>query len=188
MNFLNKLEEALLAFLLMAMTALTFANVVARYAFNDNILWVLEATVFLFAWMVLLGACYAVKKNLHIGIDVLAGKLSARAHYIVTLLASIVCILFAILLFVGSWNYWYPFVSERAWLEVNDIPMLDALRFLEPWLNDNEAYDKLPVFIPYAILPLSTALLTWRFCQAAWNIFHHRQPGLIATYTSDTTP
>ncbi len=43
------------------MTLITFANVIARFGFNSNILWALEATVFLFAWLVLLGASYAVK-------------------------------------------------------------------------------------------------------------------------------
>ena len=48
------------------MTLITFANVVARYVFNSNILWALEGTVFLFAWLVLLGASYAVKIGAHI--------------------------------------------------------------------------------------------------------------------------
>ena len=48
---------------------ITFANVIARYAFNANILWALELTVFLFAWLVLLGASYAVKKGAHLGVD-----------------------------------------------------------------------------------------------------------------------
>lgn len=55
------IEESLIAFFLGAMTLLTFANVVFRYAFNGNILWALELTVFMFAWMVLVGASYGVK-------------------------------------------------------------------------------------------------------------------------------
>ncbi|MEZ5739852.1 MAG: TRAP transporter small permease subunit [Burkholderiaceae bacterium] len=50
---------------------------IARYVFNDNILWHLEVTVFLFAWLVLLGASYSVKHNLHIGVDVLVRPLPA---------------------------------------------------------------------------------------------------------------
>ena len=55
-NVTDAIEETLIAFFLGAMTLLTFANVVFRYAFNDNILWALELTVFMFAWMVLVGA------------------------------------------------------------------------------------------------------------------------------------
>lgn len=57
----DAIEETLIAFFLGAMTMLTFANVVFRYVFNDNILWALELTVFMFAWMVLVGASYGVK-------------------------------------------------------------------------------------------------------------------------------
>jgi C4-dicarboxylate transporter DctQ subunit len=45
----DQLEETLIAIFLGLMTVITFANVIARYVFNDNILWAVEATVFLFA-------------------------------------------------------------------------------------------------------------------------------------------
>ena len=67
-SFVDQIEEKLIAVILGLMTALTFANVVARYMFNTNILWALEMTVFLFAWLVLLGAAYAVKKGAHLGV------------------------------------------------------------------------------------------------------------------------
>ena len=57
---INAVEETLIAAILGAMTLVTFANVVARYVFNSNILWALEVTSFLFAWLVLLGASYCV--------------------------------------------------------------------------------------------------------------------------------
>ncbi|MYG28385.1 MAG: TRAP transporter small permease subunit, partial [Boseongicola sp. SB0677_bin_26] len=59
-NWTDAIEETLIAALLGLMTLLTFANVVARYVFNSNILWALELTVFAFGWLVLLGASYAV--------------------------------------------------------------------------------------------------------------------------------
>ena len=58
----DRLEENLIAIFMGLMTLITFANVIARYVFNSNILWALEATVFLFAWLVLLGVSYGVKK------------------------------------------------------------------------------------------------------------------------------
>jgi C4-dicarboxylate transporter DctQ subunit len=68
---LDRIEETAIALILGSMTLLTFANVVARYVFNSNIFFALELTVFLFAWLVLLGASYAVKKTLHLGVDAL---------------------------------------------------------------------------------------------------------------------
>jgi len=68
-SFIDTIEETVIAFLLGMMTIVTFANVVARYVFNSNILWALELTVFMFAWLVLLGTSYAVKKTAHLGVD-----------------------------------------------------------------------------------------------------------------------
>lgn len=184
-RFSDALEEALTALLLGAMTAITFANVVARYVFNDNILWALETTVFLFAWMVLLGACYGVKKCLHLGVDILVLRLRPGARRIFGLTSVAACLTFAALLLVGSWDYWYPFASKRAFLEVNDVPMPGFLQFLADWMNDGEAYEKMPKFIPYAVLPISMALMTWRFLQAGMRILRGDIDMVIAAHESD---
>jgi C4-dicarboxylate transporter DctQ subunit len=181
----NAIEETLIALLLGLMTVVTFANVVARYVFNSNILWALETTVFLFAWMVLLGASYLVKTNAHLGVDALVHALPAGARKGVTLVAAACCIAFAVLLLVGSWNYWSPFIGRLAWYEVQDIPMPDWLRWIEPILNEGEAYEKMPRFIPYVILPLSMALLVFRFLEAAWGVWTDRIELLVASHEAE---
>ena len=67
---------ALISGILGMMALITFANVVARYGFNNNILWALELTVFLFAWLVLLGASYAVRKGSPLGVDIIINMIS----------------------------------------------------------------------------------------------------------------
>ena len=181
-SFIDNIEETAMALLLGAMTVITFANVIARYVFNDNILWALEATVFLFAWLVLLGATYGVKKTLHLGVDIITSALPSAVQRVVALVAVAACLLFCVLLLKGSWDYWWPFATKRAFLEVNDVPMPGFLQFLADWLNAGEAYEKLPRFIPYAILPLSMALLTFRFIQAAWRILTGTQDTLIISH------
>ncbi len=178
-------EETLIAVFLGLMTLITFANVIARYVFNENILWALEATVFLFAWLVLLGASYAVKHSVHIGVDVVVHMMPRKIRKIMNLLAALACICFALLLFKGSWDYWYAFATKRAFLETNDIPMPQFLTFLEDWVNYGEHYEKLPRFIPYAVLPISTALLTFRFVQAGYRIITGRQEMLIASHEGE---
>jgi len=66
-RLIDTIEEQTMVCLLGVMTLITFANVVSRYVFNTNILWALEVTVFLFAWMVILGSSYALKKSAHLG-------------------------------------------------------------------------------------------------------------------------
>lgn len=179
------IEETLMALLLGVMTIITFANVIARYVFNDNILWALEATVFLFAWLVLLGAAYGVKKTLHLGVDLVTGALPKAWRRAVAIVAVLACLAFSLLLLKGGWDYWYPFVTKRAFLETNDIPMPGFLQFLSVWLNEGEAYEKMPRFIPYAILPISMALMTYRFLQVAWRVLKGEQDSLIVSHEAE---
>ncbi len=161
---------------------ITFANVVVRYVFNDNLLWALEATVFLFAWLVLIGVSYCVKKNLHLGVDVAIQMLSKPKRRIMAIIAVAACIAFSLLLLIGSWDYWYPFATKRAFLETEDIPIPDFLQFLAHWLNEGEKYEKLPRFIPYFALPLGMTLLTFRFLQSAWRILKGETDLIIASH------
>ena len=181
----NQIEETLIAVLLALMTLITFANVIARYVFNDNILWALEATVFLFAWLVLLGASHCVKITAHLGVDAVVNLASPELRKALTLLAVVFCVVFGILLLVGSWNYWWKFATTAAFLEVDDIPMPSFLQFLADWMNEGEAYEKLPRFIPYFALPLGMALLVFRFLEAGWRVATGRQTLIIASHEAE---
>jgi len=188
---INEIEETLIALILGLMTIITFANVIARYVFNSNILWALESTVFLFAWLVLLGASYCVKTRAHLGVDVVINLAPTPLRRLLALLAVGACLAFSILLLIGSWNFWAPFaalpmldgtVKDQAWYEVNDVPMLGFLRFIEGPLNQGEAYEKLPRFIPYAALPIGLFLLTLRFAQTAWKVITGQMDMIIASH------
>ncbi|MEP4378549.1 MAG: TRAP transporter small permease [Alphaproteobacteria bacterium] len=184
-RWVNEIEETFIAVILGLMTLVTFANVIARYVFNDNILWALEVTVFLFAWLVLIGASYCVKTTAHLGVDLIINALSPTPRRIMALIAVSACIAFSVLLLIGSWQYWEPFVGKRAWYQVDDIVMPEFLQFLADWLNEGERYDKMPRFIPYFSLPLGIALLTFRFIQAGWRIFTGRQVLVIASHEAE---
>ncbi len=181
----NQIEETLIAVLLALMTLITFANVVARYVFNDNILWALEATVFLFAWLILLGASHCVKITAHMGVDAVANIVSPELRKTMTLLAVVCCIAFSVLLLIGSWNYWWKFATTASFLEVDDIPMPGFLQFFADWMNEGERYEKLPRFIPYFVLPLGMALLLFRFVEAGWRVATGRQTLIIASHEAE---
>lgn len=178
----DTIEETFMAVILAMMTLITFANVVARYVFNSNILWALETTVFLFAWLVLMGASYGIKKRFHIGVDVVVNLLPAKARRICSVFAAVCCLAFAVLMLKGAWDYWYPFVGPQAFYETDDVPMPFFLQFFADWLNEGERYEKLPRFIPYAALPLSMALLVFRLLQATWRIITGQDDMLIVSH------
>ncbi len=199
-SFIDRIEETLIAAILGAMTLITFANVVARYGFNSNILWALELTVFLFAWLVLLGASYAVKKGAHLGVDVIVNMLAPDGRKVLGLISGAVCIAFTFLLLKGAWDYWANFANlpategrwfplgfeenfrEKGWYETNDIPMPGAFAWLKDVFNEGEAYEKIPRFIPYVILPVSMALLLLRFVQATIQIWRGTADRLVASH------
>ncbi|MGH1481816.1 MAG: TRAP transporter small permease [Geminicoccales bacterium] len=184
-GLIDAIEEGLIALILGLMTVITFANVIARYIFNSNILWALETTVFLFAWLVLIGASYCIKTRTHLGVDVILNIVSPATRKTLAIISVICCLAFSILLLIGAWQYWSPFVGKQVWYEVNDIPMPDLLRFIEDAMNEGEAYEKLPRFIPYFALPLGMALITFRFLQAALQVFRGETDRLIASHEAE---
>lgn len=199
-NFIDTLEETLIAGILGAMTIITFANVIARYFFNSNILWALEATVFLFGWLVLLGASYAVKKGVHLGVDAIVNLIGHKPRRIMGLVAAAACLMFSLLFLKGAYDYWAVFADlppstgrwfptgfeekfrSQSFYEVDDIPMIPFLTFLEGWINYDEAYEKLPKVVPYLVLPLSAALLVFRFAQATVRIWNGTDDRLVASH------
>ncbi|MGB1256812.1 MAG: TRAP transporter small permease [Thiolinea sp.] len=185
-SFFDTIEESSIAACLGLMTLITFANVIARYVFNSNILWALELTVFLFAWLVLMGMSYGVKTRFHIGIDVVINLFSPPARRICALAAVLCCIVFSVLLLIGSWQYWYPFITDRAWYETESVPVPEVMQFLSDYfLDEGEKYEKLPRFIPYTALPLGMALLTFRFIQLALDIWTGKTDSIIASHEAE---
>lgn len=181
----DTIEETSIAICIGLMTLVTFANVVARYVFSDNILWAKEITEFLFAWLVLMGMSYGVKKHVHIGVDVVIQHLSPALRKIAALMAVSACLAFAFMMLYGAWHYWLPFATERAWMETEDTPMPDMLQFLADWMNEGERYEKIPRWIPYLALPLGVALLALRFVQQAWYILGGKVDMIIASHEAE---
>jgi C4-dicarboxylate transporter DctQ subunit len=185
-RFINNLEENFIAFILAAMTGLTFANVIARYVFNSNILWALEATVYLFAWLVLFGMSYAVKTSAHLGVDVVVNRQSPGIKKALGLLSVAACLLFAGLLLVGSIEYWWRFFSKMSFLESEDVPFPVIIQSLVGLVENGEAkYENIPRFIPYFILPFGFALMALRFLEVGWMIWTDRKDRVIASHEAE---
>ena len=199
-SFADRIEETLIAGILGMMTVITFANVVTRYGFNENILWALELTVFLFGWLVLLGASYAVKKNAHLGVDIVIDILPPELRRVLGLVAVAVCIAFSFVMLKGAWDYWANFANlpgtegrwfplgfeekyrAKGWYEVEDIPHPAVLGWMETVFNEGEEYEKLPRLLPYAVLPLSMALMLFRFLQAGWALWTGKTDRIVASH------
>jgi len=199
-GIIDQIEETVIAVLLGLMTAVTFANVIARFVFNSNILWALELTVFMFAWLVLLGASYAVKKHIHLGVDAILNMLSPGPRRIMALVAVACCLVFSLLMLKGAYDYWAVFADlpptsgrwfptgfdmtarSQSFYEVQDVPMVGWLSWLEGLINYSDAYEKLPKVVPYLVLPVSMALLVFRFGQVAVAVWRGEVDRIVASH------
>lgn len=147
----NKFEESVLSMLLVSMTILVFAEVIARFVFNHGISWAQELTLIINSWMVLLGASYCVREKAHIGVEFLTDKLSGSLAKWVTAAAIIFCLIYCAIFLYGSIVYVY-----------------------EDYLIDIEL-DDLPIasWIPASALVIGFGLLMMRFLQALYRVIAH---------------
>ena len=198
----HSIEESIIAVLLGLMTIVTFINVVMRYGFNSQLIWGLELTLILFAWLVLFGISYGFKVVSHLGVDAmlnLTGKSTRRG---LGVLATLACILYGVLLLKGAWDYWAPFAGldatsgrwfptgyensrDQGWYELDQVPIPFAQSWLENTFNLGEEYEKLPRLVPYAILPFAMALMLFRLVQNLIRILRGEIDTIIVSHEAE---
>jgi len=196
-------EETAIAILLGSMTMLSFVAVIMRYVFNSSFIWSLEVILILFARLVIFGVSYGFKMTAHLGVDVITNTLAPRTRKITALIAGGVCIVYAFLLLKGSWDFWAPYAAldrtsgrwfptgfeqtrDQAWFVTDQVPPMRWLfGWLEPLINQNEEYEKLPRVVPYLILPLGSALILFRIIQAVIAIARDERTGLIVSHEAE---
>ena len=147
--WLGKLEEMLIALLLALMTLITFAQVIARYVFNDSFVWAVELVGFLFAGLIFFGMAYGVRTGSHIGVDALVKTFPPATARIVGMIAVVACLAYSAILFVGSWQYVAK--MKEIGILAQDLP-------IEQW-------------VPRMVLPIGFALLFWRFLQVLHGLW-----------------
>ena len=146
---LDRLEEYFTAAILATMTLLTFSQVVLRYVFDTGLVWLLEATIYLFSWLVLLGISTGIRTDSHIAVELLTESLSPRAQKVVALVAVGLSLLYAVLMFGGSFTLVRRLADFGSL--AHDIP--------------------LPRWVLLSSLPIGFALLGLRLGQAALGIW-----------------
>ncbi len=159
MRWLERLEEWLISFLLAAMTLVTFMQVIARYIFNYSFVWALELNGVMFGWLIFIGMSYGVRVGAHIGVDAFVKSLSSGAARIVGMLAASMCILYALIVTIGGYQYV---------MKMYDVGILMQDMPIQQW-------------IPRAVVPLGFGLLAFRFAQ----VFYQLATGQKATLLGD---
>lgn len=163
MRWLEHLEEGLITFLMAAMTLITFMQVIARYVFNYNFVWALELTGVMFAWLIFIGMSYGVRIGAHIGVDAAVKLLGSGAARVVSSIAMVLCIVYALIVTFGGYQYVHKMYDVGILMQ--DLP-------IQSW-------------IPRAILPVGFALLAFRFSQVLWRLVSGKEVHLLGDEAED---
>jgi len=162
-HWFERLEEGLLALFLGLMTVITFAQVVARYVFNYSFVWALELSMFLFGALIFLGISYGVRVHAHIGVDALVRVLPPRTARIVGVIACLLCLVYASIVFYGSWVY------------VDRIHTIGILAQDIP----------IPQWVPRLVMPLGYGLLFIRFTGVLLEILRGQRTHMLGDEAED---
>jgi len=136
---------------------------VARYVFNFSFVWALELVTFLFAFLIFLGISYGVRVGTHIGVDALVRALSPAKARAVGIVATVLCMVYAAIVFYGGWIY----VAKMYEIGImgEDIPI--------------------PQWVPRLVLPLGYALLFLRFGQVLYRLLAGKEAHLLGDEVED---
>lgn len=136
----DKLEEYLLCGSLVFTTLVIFAQVIMRMI-GHSLTWSEELTRYIFVWQIWLGTSIAQRENQHIKVELLYTFVkSEKARAVVNIIATVILILFS------------------AFLMINGAQLVQQM-FVRG--NVSSAM-RLPMYIVYLVLPLSSALLCLR--------------------------
>ena len=103
LRIVDKVLGAALAALVTAMVVSVTWQILSRYLFVVPAAWTEELARFLLIWIGMLGAAYAYRTRSHLGLDLLAGKLTERGQANLNVLSHLVCMSFAaVVLVVGG--------------------------------------------------------------------------------------
>lgn len=156
MKFLDHLEEWSISLMLLAMTGLTFAQVVMRYVFNSGFTWAQELTTVFFAIMIFSGISYGVRVGSHIGVDALVKLMPVGPRRWVGVLAVVLSLVYVGFVITGSTTY--VMKMKDVGIEFEDMS-------IERWQV-------------LAVMPLGLALTGWRFVQILIGLLSGKLGGL----------
>ncbi|PID66004.1 MAG: C4-dicarboxylate ABC transporter permease [Gammaproteobacteria bacterium] len=165
-KFIHKVEEGFLSILLVMMTLVVFAEVVARFVFNHGIMWAQELTLIINAWIVLIGASYCIREKAHIGVEFLVDKLDGAAARFVALLALTACLVYAGIYLYGAVHYVWE--DYQIGIELDDLK-------IPAWFNvlTGNQREYVPTWVPASVLVIGFGLIALRFIEAFFQVLLH---------------
>lgn len=152
---LHRVEESIIALLLVSMTLLVVVEVVMRFGFGSGFLWSQELTLHLSAWFVLFGISYGLRVGAHIGVDAFVKLLPPTIRRLASALAVTLSLVYCGLFLYGSWIYLAK--MKKIGIELEDMPI--------------------PAWEAHSILLIGFILFSLRLLEMLWGIHRGTSEG-----------
>jgi C4-dicarboxylate transporter DctQ subunit len=182
-KIIDRIEEDFIAILLGLMVLITFTQVVARYVFNTGWGSALEITQVLFAWLILFGMSYGIKKGTHLGVDILIHKFSPKVFKIFALIGALLCIFYGLIFLNADWFFEGKGGAYYYWSKIYKIGIgMESIALPESIFGPDE---RLPRWIAYLMLPIGLCLFILRCVQAFFAILRGSREMIIASHEAE---
>jgi TRAP-type mannitol/chloroaromatic compound transport system permease small subunit len=129
---INEFVGTSISWLTTLLVLLISLDVAMRYLLDFTLIWVIELEIYLFAFILLLSAGYALRHERHVRVDVFYSKFSEKGKAWVDLIGTLFFLLpwSAIIIWVG-YNYaWMSFIIRERSAQPGGLPALYTLKFL----------------------------------------------------------
>ncbi|MDY0093060.1 MAG: TRAP transporter small permease [Candidatus Vecturithrix sp.] len=141
LSVLDNIEEYTAGFGLLLMAVLYFIEVVLRYAFGRSNAWVEEFLRYMMVFITFFGASVAIKYGAHMSVNVIEYFPSKWLKRLIDVFVALMGIIFSVLIVYFSWHL--------------------VLRI--HGFGQKTPAMQIPMYIPYAIIPLGSLSMCLRF-------------------------
>ena len=108
--------------LLAAMTLMVFVNVILRYGFGNGLDFSDEMSRFCFVWLIFLGAIAAMRRDMHMGFDLVVASVSPGKRRVLLTIANGLVLAVCLLILFGTILQWH--VNSTNIAPVTRMPMI----------------------------------------------------------------
>ena len=141
LRMLDNVEEYAAGFALLLMAVMYFIEVVLRYLFGSSNAWVEEFLRYLMVFITFFGASVAIKYGAHMSVNVLEYISSKLFKRLIDVFVALMGIVFSVIILYLSWQ----------------------LAMKIKGFGQRSPAMQIPMFIPYAIIPLGFLSMIIRF-------------------------
>jgi len=95
---IHRVGEIFIVILTLLMVVVITLQVISRYIFNAPFSWTMEANIFLFAWLIFIGASVVLKEGRHVKMELFLTNFSMRKRKIISIFVSLLLVVFLVIL------------------------------------------------------------------------------------------